>query len=146
MRCVIGELYRCWLADLSLVSCLYAELSRLTLARKASQPNMLNYSFKRWLFAFHILSTPGEASLFFIAYKAQRAAYSRECLSLYSTFPNPRNLCMCVWTTRVGKPTCCPIWLAFGLIKAFVVPQTGCITISAPWSPVFMATWHYKQG
>lgn len=52
-----------------------------------------------------------------------------------------------VWIFRPHQwPTCHPIWLAFRLIKAFVAPQTGCITISAPHSPVFMATWHYKQG
>lgn len=57
-----------------------------------------------------------------------------------------RPVVLFLWLLRPHQwPTCHPIWLAFCLIKAFVAPQTGCITISAPYSPVFMVTWHYKQ-
>lgn len=109
--------------------------------------NTIYYSLEVVVF-LHILSTPGEASIFFMAQKAQRGAYSTESgYWPFTVFFLTFWICVCVGLDHTSwEPTCCPIWLAFSLIKAFVAPQTGCITISAPWSPVFMATWHYKQG
>lgn len=79
----------------------------------------------------------------------QHRIYQNLLIGSHTTFPNPNNVSIhcifCVWVCldyKSGAPTCYPIWLAFSLIKAFVGPQTGCITRSAPLSPVFMATWH----